>query len=118
MKDEKPQMNCRDFMGQTGVCIGALGTLSGKSLSAVGMGQHITDDPRTNEENAYGPVVKVQIAEKLPSGAKAHVDSVGFMRGLKPPPPSGMSFSAACEGWTYDSEEFSRRLCETALGAL
>jgi hypothetical protein len=34
--------------------------------------------------------------EKPSSGAKARVDSVGFMRGLKPPPPSGLSFSAAC----------------------
>jgi hypothetical protein len=24
----------------------------------------------------------------IPSGAKAHVDSVDFLRGLKPPPPS------------------------------
>ena len=31
------------------------------------------------------------------SGAKAHVDSVGFMRGLKPPPPSGSSISAVRE---------------------
>jgi hypothetical protein len=34
--------------------------------------------------------------EKHPSGAEAHVDSVGFLRGLKPPPPSASSFSAAC----------------------
>jgi hypothetical protein len=32
--------------------------------------------------------------EKHPSGAEAHVDSVGFMRGLKPPPPSASSFPA------------------------
>jgi hypothetical protein len=32
------------------------------------------------------------------SGAKASVDSVGFMRGLKPPPPSELSFFAACNG--------------------
>jgi hypothetical protein len=31
------------------------------------------------------------------SGAKARVYSVGFMRGLKPPSPSGSSFSAACK---------------------
>ena len=30
------------------------------------------------------------------SGAKAISDSIGFMRGLKPPPPSKSSFSAAC----------------------
>jgi hypothetical protein len=29
-------------------------------------------------------------------GAEALVDSAGFMRGLKPPPPSALSFSAAC----------------------
>ena len=34
--------------------------------------------------------------EKHPSRAKAQVDSVGFMRGLKPPPPSESSFSASC----------------------
>jgi hypothetical protein len=27
----------------------------------------------------------------------AHIDSVGVMRGLKPPPPSGLSFSADCD---------------------
>jgi hypothetical protein len=32
-----------------------------------------------------------------PSAAKAGIDSEGFMRGLKPPPPSDVSFSAACE---------------------
>jgi tRNA modification GTPase len=31
------------------------------------------------------------------SGAKAHVDFVGHMRGLKPPPPSESSFSAGCD---------------------
>ena len=35
--------------------------------------------------------------EKPPSGAKARVDSAGFMRGLKPPPPSGLCFSATCK---------------------
>jgi len=38
-----------------------------------------------------------EIAGKRPSGAEAHIDSVGFMRGLKPPPPFGSSFSAACK---------------------
>jgi ceramide glucosyltransferase len=32
------------------------------------------------------------------SGAKAPVDAAGFTRGLKPPPPSGSSVSAACKG--------------------
>jgi hypothetical protein len=30
------------------------------------------------------------------SGAEARADIAGFMRGLKPPPPSASSFSAAC----------------------
>jgi hypothetical protein len=38
-----------------------------------------------------------EISEKRPSAAKASVDSVGFLRGLKPPPPSVLSFSAACK---------------------
>jgi hypothetical protein len=38
-----------------------------------------------------------EIGRKCSSVAKASVDSIGFMRGLKPPPPSGMSFSAACK---------------------
>jgi hypothetical protein len=37
------------------------------------------------------------IGGKCPSAAKANVDSAGVMRGLKPPPPSASSFSAACE---------------------
>ena len=44
-----------------------------------------------------------EIGEKRPSGAKARVDPVGIMRGLKPPPPSGSSFSAACKS----REDFS-----------
>jgi hypothetical protein len=31
-----------------------------------------------------------EIGGKSPSVAKASIDSVGFMRGLKPPPPSGI----------------------------
>jgi hypothetical protein len=38
---------------------------------------------------------KGEFPEKSPSGAKARIDSVGFMRGLKPPPPSESSRSAA-----------------------
>jgi hypothetical protein len=30
------------------------------------------------------------------SGAEARVGTVGFVRGLKPPPPSVLSFSASC----------------------
>jgi hypothetical protein len=32
-----------------------------------------------------------------PSAAKAGIDSEGFMRGLKTPAPSDVSFSAACK---------------------
>jgi UDP-N-acetylmuramate dehydrogenase len=38
-----------------------------------------------------------RIPEEHTSGAKALADSVELMRGLKPPPPSGLSFSATCE---------------------
>jgi hypothetical protein len=41
------------------------------------------------------------IGVKRSSVAKAIVDSVGFIRGLKPPPPSGLSFSAACLAVPY-----------------
>jgi hypothetical protein len=75
-------------------------------------------------------VVKVQIAEELPSvakqaaekggtisespekpssGAKARVDSAGLMRGLKPPPPSGLSFPQPVKT-TIDSIVFAARL--------
>jgi hypothetical protein len=37
-----------------------------------------------------------EISEKRSSAAKTSIDSAPFMRGLKPPPPSGWSFSAAC----------------------
>jgi threonylcarbamoyladenosine tRNA methylthiotransferase MtaB len=37
------------------------------------------------------------IGEEHSPEAKAHVDSFGFMRGLRPPPPSGFGFSAACK---------------------
>ena len=40
----------------------------------------------------------VQFFEENPSGAKAPIDSVGFMRGLKPPPPSGATLSATSKG--------------------
>ncbi len=36
--------------------------------------------------------IRGEIGGKRPSGAKASVDSAGFMRGLKPPPPSVLSF--------------------------
>jgi hypothetical protein len=36
------------------------------------------------------------MCENRPSVAKATTDSNGFTRGLKPPSPSELSFSAAC----------------------
>jgi hypothetical protein len=37
-------------------------------------------------------------AEKHTSGAKARIDSIGFMPGMNPRPTARRSFSAACEG--------------------
>jgi len=39
-----------------------------------------------------------RFSEKHTSGAKAHIPSTDVMRGLKPPPPSGLNFSAAYKG--------------------
>jgi hypothetical protein len=44
------------------------------------------------------------------AACKALIDSAGFMRGLKPPPPSGSSFSAACEAVPFQNDEFFRSL--------
>ncbi len=49
-----------------------------------------------------------EIGLKPPSAAKAAVDSVGLLRGLKPLPPSGLSFSAACKAHA-DFREFAAR---------
>jgi putative glutamine amidotransferase len=67
----------------------------------------LVQDLKTGVDHRPGREVAEQAAEKLevsgeiggnsPSVAKASIDSVGIMRGLKPPPPSGMSFSAAWE---------------------
>jgi hypothetical protein len=53
------------------------------------------------------PIVAEEAAEKLgfssktdekrSSVAKAIVDLIGFARGVKPPSPSALSFSAACK---------------------
>ena len=53
------------------------------------------------EEVAEELEILGEIGETRPSAAKAGIDPVGFMRGLKPPPPSGPSFSAACEAHTH-----------------
>jgi hypothetical protein len=51
----------------------------------------------TTKEAAEKLGILGEIRGKRPSAAKAGIDSVGFMQGLKPPPPSGSSFSAACK---------------------
>jgi 16S rRNA (cytosine967-C5)-methyltransferase len=48
------------------------------------------------EQAAEELEISGEIVGKHPSVAKASIDSVGFMRGLKPPPPSGSSISTAC----------------------
>jgi hypothetical protein len=55
----------------------------------------------TTEQAAEKPWLSGETGGKCPSGAKALLDSAGFMRGLKPPPPSGSGFSAACEVVPY-----------------
>jgi segregation and condensation protein A len=49
------------------------------------------------KEVAEKPGISGEIGGKCPSVAKASDDSVGFLRGLKPPPPSETSSSVACE---------------------
>ena len=49
------------------------------------------------EHGAEKPYVLDEIGGKRPSAAKAAIHAFGFMRGIKPPPPSELSFSAACE---------------------
>ncbi len=44
-----------------------------------------------------------EFPEEHASGAKARADSAGLVRGLKPPPPSESSFSAACEATLLQS---------------
>ncbi len=44
--------------------------------------------------------MRLQFETKETSGAKARVNSAGFMRGLKPPPPSGSRLSAAWRALT------------------
>jgi hypothetical protein len=50
-------------------------------------------------KEAAGKLLGSGVAEEnRPSVAKAIFDSAGFVRGLKPPTPSVLSFSAACKG--------------------
>jgi hypothetical protein len=46
---------------------------------------------------------EVRPVECAVPGLKARVVFVGFMRGLKPPPPSVPSFSAACEAVPFQN---------------
>jgi hypothetical protein len=57
----------------------------------------------TAEQAAENGLFSRSIGEKHSSGAKARMDSFGFRRGLKPPPPSGFGFSAACEAVPFQS---------------
>jgi putative transposase len=43
--------------------------------------------------------------EKRSSGPKGPIDYAGFMRGLKPPPPSGPGFSAACKAVPFQGDD-------------
>jgi hypothetical protein len=51
----------------------------------------------TTKQAAEKPLIPGNMSENRPSVAKATTDSNGFTRGLKPPSPSELSFSAACK---------------------
>ena len=53
--------------------------------------------PSGAKQAAEKPLIPVNMRENRPSVAKATADSNGFTRGLKPPSPSELSFSAACK---------------------
>ena len=78
--------------------------------SCIGFGtmRDISFNPQGSEAGAKEVAEELGIAgqmgRKRPSGAKARACFAGFMRGLKPPPPSDetesaslLSFSAACK---------------------
>jgi hypothetical protein len=48
--------------------------------------------------------------QEHPSAAKAGVNFAGLLRGLKPPPPSDESLSAACESPASLRREFFRSM--------
>ena len=50
------------------------------------------------EQAAEKGLISGERPEKHTSGAKAHIDSIGFIPGINPRPTARMSFSAACEG--------------------
>jgi 16S rRNA C967 or C1407 C5-methylase (RsmB/RsmF family) len=59
--------------------------------------QLLSHPSRTNRGMDGAPgLFAGEAAEKQAAGAKAQPDSVGFMRGMNPPPPSVTSSSAAC----------------------
>ena len=53
------------------------------------------------EEAAEKGLVSGEKHEKRSAGAQAGIDSAGAMRGLRPPPPSDGSFSAATKTPLY-----------------
>ena len=58
-------------------------------ISEVSRCEDLSADSVGVKEAAEKLGISGEIGGKRPSGAKAHIDFVGFMRGLKPPPPSG-----------------------------
>jgi hypothetical protein len=56
-------------------------------------------NPIVAEEAAEKLGFSSKTGEKRSSVAKAIVDLIGFARGLKPPSPSALSFSAACKAY-------------------
>ena len=55
------------------------------------------------------------ISVECDSGAKAGIASVGFMRGLKPPPPSGSSYSAGCNVYESRIQKLTPSAAKAAL---
>jgi hypothetical protein len=61
--------------------------------AAKGPGKHASRVKQAAEKGGMAG----EFPEEAPPGLKPRVDSAGFMRGLKPPPPSVSSFSAGCK---------------------
>jgi thiamine-monophosphate kinase len=66
------------------------GALGGAAAALARLGE-------LTRQAAGGEICSREVSGKHTSGAKARIDSARFMRGLKPPPPSGSSISATCE---------------------
>jgi hypothetical protein len=60
------------------------------------------------------PAKSCAVPQCNPSGAKAHAFSVGIMRGLKPPSPSGMSLFAASEAYAAALDPIRRQFTSTS----